>query len=364
MQLKIKTEKLKEMVSRVIKGAGNNKLIPITSLMAVELKDNVLTLITTDATNYLYIKEDKVDGDDFYVVVPVEKFSKLIARLTCETVTLAISKKMNVLEVKGNGNYNIELPMDEEGETIKYPNPISDVELGEDTATELNATTIRAILTSVKPALATTLEIPCYAGYYVGDKVVGTDTYNIASMAVSVAEQPMLISQELMNLLDVMTDEKIKMFVLDDVVVFETPSCVVYGNKMEGIENYELSIGKINELVETDFKSTCKVSKSGLLQVLDRLSLFVGTYDKNGINLTFTKEGLQVSSKSSSGVEILNYIENSNFHNFSCMIDIGSLTAQIKAQVSDVVTICYGEDNAIKMLDGNLTQIIALMGEE
>ena len=50
MKLSIKTEKLKEMVSRSIKGVGNNKLIPLTSLMAIELKDGKLTLITTDAT--------------------------------------------------------------------------------------------------------------------------------------------------------------------------------------------------------------------------------------------------------------------------------------------------------------------------
>ena len=170
MQLKIKTEKLKEMVSRAIKGASNNKLIPLTSLMAIQLEKNVLTITTTDATNYLYIKEDKVEGDDFYVVVPVDVFSKLVARMTCETVTLTLAEKMNVLEVKGNGNYSIELPMDEEGNPVKYPDPISEVKL-EGEGTEIHLSTVQAILNSVKPALATTLEIPCYTGYYVGDKV-------------------------------------------------------------------------------------------------------------------------------------------------------------------------------------------------
>ena len=208
MKLKIKTDKLKEMVSKAVKGASNNKLIPITSLMAVELKDHTLTLTTTDATNYLYIKEEKVEGDDFYVVVPVEVFSKLIARLTCESVSLTLEGKMNVLEVKGNGNYSIELPMDEEGETIKYPNPIADIDLtGEEK--ELHATTIQSILNSVKPALATTLEVPCHTRYYIGDRVVGTDTYKIASLAINITDEPMLVSQELMNLLDVMSSEKI-----------------------------------------------------------------------------------------------------------------------------------------------------------
>ena len=124
MKLALKTEKLKEMVSRAVKGVGNNKLIPLTSLMAIEVKDNKLTLITTDATNYLYVCEDKIVADDFYVVVDANVFSKLISKMTCENVTLEVSSGIWVLNVKGNGNYKIELPLDENGEPIKYPDPV------------------------------------------------------------------------------------------------------------------------------------------------------------------------------------------------------------------------------------------------
>jgi DNA polymerase III sliding clamp (beta) subunit (PCNA family) len=47
-QMKIATEKFQDMVARASKGASENKLLPITRLMAFELKDNVLTLTTTD----------------------------------------------------------------------------------------------------------------------------------------------------------------------------------------------------------------------------------------------------------------------------------------------------------------------------
>ena len=112
MKLTIKTVKLKEMVAKAVKGVGNNKLIPLTSLMAIELKDATLTLITTDATNYLYISEDKVVGEDFYVVVDANVFSKLISKMTCEDVTLEIKSDIIALQVKGNGTYKIELPLD------------------------------------------------------------------------------------------------------------------------------------------------------------------------------------------------------------------------------------------------------------
>ena len=363
MKLSINTPKLQEMVGRSIKGAGNNKLIPLTSLMAIELKNNTLTLITTDATNYLYIAEDKVAGDDFYVVVDANTFFKLISKMTCETITLEINKGLSALEVKGNGDYKIELPLDEDGRPIKYPDPVSKLNLSGDTsAGVVNRSTIQVILETIKPALATTLENPCYTGYYMGDRVVATDTYKIASMDIKLFGEAKLISPELLDLLDVMGAEKISVDISSNDVVYSTPDCVVYGKFMEGIEDY--AIDAILGLLNTEFESFCSVPKGELLQLLDRLSLFVGPYDKNSIDLTFTKTGLQVSSKAANGIEIINYIASENFKDFTASIDIQMFTQEVKAIQNDVIELYYGEDNAIKMTDGNITIIVALLEDE
>lgn len=361
MKLNLSTAKLKDMVTRASKGVGNNKLIPITSLMAIELKDNVLTLITTDATNYLYIREDKVVGDDFYVVVDADTISKLVSRMTCDTVTLEV-KTDAVLSVKGNGNYKIELPLDENGEPIKYPDPYAQLPETIADAGVINRSTIQVILDTIKPALATTLENPCYTGYYVGENVVATDTYKIASMNVKLFDVPRLISAELMDLLSVINEEKIQVSISDNSVIYSTPTCRIVGKFMEGVEDY--SIDAIMELVNTEYDSHCSIPKSAILQLLDRLSLFVGTYDKNAIFLTFTRDGLQVSSKAANGVEIINYVSSDNFKDFTCPVDIQMLTQEVKAIQSDVVDLYYGEDNAIKMVDGNITIIVALLEDD
>lgn len=355
MKLKIGTVKLQELVSRSIRGAGNNKLIPLTSLMNIALEKGKLTLTTTDATNYLYVSEKDIKGDDFSITVPVDMFSKLVSRMTCENIDLEL--KENCLHVHGNGNYSIELPLDENGEPIKYPNPVADIKLTK--TAEINYSTVASVLNSVKPSLAVTLEEPCYTGYYVGDKVVATDTYKVASMSEKLLKKPKLISTDMMNLLAVMTAEKINVCIKDSIIVFYTDNCIVYGNEMEGIEDY--SIDAISQLVDTEFKSNCKIAKAEFLQLLDRLSLFVGTYDKNAVVLTFTKDGLQVSSKASNGVEVLKYVESNNFKDFICSVDIEMLASQIKGQTGDVIDLYYGLDNAIKMVDGNITQIVALM---
>lgn len=359
MKLTIKTEKLKEMVSRASKGVGNNKLIPLTSLMCIEVKDNQLTLITTDATNYLYISEDKVVAEDFYVVIDANTFSKLVSKMTCENITLEIKEGLQVLEVKGNGNYKIELPLDENGQPIKYPDPVEKLDLHNAKESTINRSTIQVILDTIKPALAVTLENPCYTGYYVGDNVVATDTYKIASMGVKLFDTAHLISPELLDLLAVVNAEKIIVYLADNDIVFTTPDCVICGKFMEGIEDF--AIDPIMGLVNTEFDSFCSIPKSALLQLLDRLSLFVGTYDKNAVYLTFTRDGLQVSSKAANGVEIINYVSSDNFKDFTCAIDIQMLTQEVKAIQNDVIELYYGEDNAIKMTDGNITIIVALL---
>ncbi len=359
MKLTISTSTLQTMVAKSMKGASCNKMIPLTGLMAIELKDNLLTLITTDATNYLYVHEDKVEGDDFYVVIQADMFAKLISKLTCEKVSLEL--KDNTLMVTGNGKYSIELPLDEEGELIKYPNPLSGANFVGDDYT-INLSTVKLILNTAKSALADTLEVPCYTGYYVGNKVVATDTYKICGINIKMWDEPTLISPEMMNLLDIFTDEKIAVYRNGNTMVFKSANCVVYGTLMDSIDDYQIEA--IDGLLEQGFESSCKLTKSALLQLLDRLALFVSPYDKNGIYLTFTRDGLQIESKQANSTEVIPYLESNNFRDFTCCVDIEMLQSQVKANTGDGVTIHYGEDNAIKIADGNVVQVVALLDDD
>ena len=356
MKLSIKTDIFKEMVSRSIKGASQNKLIPLTGMMAIQLKDNTVTLITTDASNYLYIRHDNIVGDDFYVVVQAEQFSRLIGKMTCETVTLEVED--NILNVKGNGNYKIELPLDEEGNAITFADPVADLDVTE--SKEINVATIKTILNAVKPALAVTMEIPVYTRYYMGQRVIATDTFKISSLASDVLQtEPLLMSAETMNLLDVMTCEKIDFSKIDDILLFSTPDCVVYAHTMDGIDDYQ--VNEITQLLEQESSSWCKLDKTAFLGVLDRIGLFVGQYDNKEIILTFTDTGVDINSKTSNGVETLTYLEVNDFKPYTCHIDIDMLVTQLKANANDAICLYFGNESSLKIVDGDVTQIIALL---
>ena len=353
--LSIKTTVLQDMVNRAIKGAGQNKLIPITSLMAIQLKNKQLTLITTDASNTLYVMHT-LEVDDFYCVVQAEQFSKLISKMTSENTMLELVN--STLTVKGNGNYKLELPLDENGKAIKYPDPVADSQLDGDSV-EINLTTIKSILNVNKAALATTLEEPVYTGYYVGDKVVTTDSYKICGLDVKLFDEPVLISPEMMELLGIMTSEKINVYMQDDILEFVTDDCIVYGHKMPDIE--EFAIDAISGLLDEEFESSCKVVKSDLLALLDRIGLFVSVYDDRMIILTFTDCGIEISSKQSNGVETIAYTESKNVKEYTCCIDLLMLTQQIKANTADTIEIQFGNERSIKLVNGDVTQLIALI---
>lgn len=354
-KLSLKTVVLQDMVGKAVKGASQNKLIPLTSLMAIQLTDGKLTLITTDQTNTLYITHDKIEGDDFYCVVQVEQFSKLISRITSENTVLELDGSM--LTVKANGNYKIELPFDEDGELIQYPDPLSEIELDDEPQT-VNLSTIKTILNTNKAALPVKIEDPVYAGYYVSDKVITTDSFKICGFYANMLNEPTLISAEFMNLLDVITDDKISVWKIDDVLVFSTSNCVVYGYVMPGIEDYEIET--MESLLDEEFESSCKVNKDDFLALLDRISLFVGEYDEHKVTLTFTDKGIDVSSKQSSGVETIEYYSHTNKSNYTCQINILELIQQIKANSADLIEIQFGNESSIKLVDGSIVQIISL----
>ncbi len=369
MKIKLNTATFQNMVAKAVKGVGGNNNLFITQLMAIRLQDNALTLITTNGEQYLYISEPKIAGDDFYVVVPADKFSKLISKQTCEDITLEIpsAKKgqLDTIVVKGNGKYTIELPYDEDGELIEFPDPLAEVIDGDDSGWskgEVNLSTIRLLLQTAKAALMLGTEAPWYTGYYAGERVVTTDTYKICGVDVEIFEDPKLIPAELVDLLDVMSEEKINIDYNDETLIFSTGKETVYGNVLEGIDEWQ--VDAINSILDEKYASSCKIEKALLLQMLERIGLFVDVFDKNSVYLTFTKDGLEVASKKGSGSEVIPYRESGNFKDFTCCLDIELFKSQVKANQSDVVEILYGKDTNIKIVQGNTKQIIALADDD
>jgi DNA polymerase III sliding clamp (beta) subunit (PCNA family) len=358
--MKVVTSRMKEAVNKAIKGAGFNNLIPITSMLGIKLSDGKLRLLTTDMTNTLCIIIDKVAGDDMDITVDADKFGKLIAKTTSEDIELIIID--DVLSVKANGTYKIPLISDEEG-LVSFP----DIKIMDDKNVQCT-TKLSSVMQAYninKSALAKTLEEPALTGYYCDDtNVITTDgcviTFNGFKMFEY--ENPILVSAQQMQLLTLNTNEDINVYIGSASILFVTEDVVIDGALMEGIENFP--VDSIKAYLDEAFTSSCKVPKDLLLATLDRLALFIEPYDKNGAYFTFGRKGINIHSKKDASTETINYVESKDFEPFMCCVDIPMLKEQLQANPDDTVKICYGNENALKIESGKVTQVIALLEDE
>lgn len=357
--MKISTERFKSAVSKSIKGAGNNNLIPITSMLGIKSDSGNIMLSTTDGTNNLVVIIDKVQvEEDFDITVQAEVFGKLIAKITSDSVDLQI--KDNVLIVKANGTYKIPLVSDEDG-LVVFPIIPTNID---DKALTVKLTTLQNIYNINRLSLATTFENPFLTGYWVGDMVISTDANVICLNDIDAigTANGMLINPQMVSLLTLNTQEDIEMQTDGKNLVFKTSDVIVTGPQLAGVNDYP--VDAVKGYLGEAFPSMCKVPKALLISALDRLALFIEPYDMNGAYFTFGRQGINIKSKKSSSVEVISYTESKDFKSFICCVDIPMLKTQLEAYPEDVVTLWYGLDNAIKLTSGKVTQVISLLEDE
>lgn len=360
MKLTLNASQLQNLVTKAIKGSSNNKLLPMTSLMSIDYDGKgKLALTTTDITNYLTvaINDASNSSEELHLVVMAENFAKLVSKMTSENINLEYED--NTFTVSGGrSNYKIELPLDVDGSLIKLVSPEVSGKVGK----TVKLTSIKNILTTAKSSLATTLNEPCYTAYYIGESVLSTDTYKICCIKEKLLDKPVLISSDTMDLLD-LAEADLKCTMSGDSIKFETDDGLysLSTKTYDGIESY--SVDAISQLVESEFKSYCVLNKNDMLQALDRLALFVGSYDRNVINISFDAEQLVMTNKAQAGTEIVDYASEDKGVEFNCSIDIELLMSQIKAAPNDEIKLYYGLDNCIKIADDSTIQIISLFSE-
>lgn len=357
MKTTINTELLKNALAKSIKCSTNITNLPLTTLVAIEVKDNKLTLTTTNGSDYLYVTED-VEADDFYAVVNADIISKLVNRTTCATMVFNLDN--DVLTVKGLGNYSIELPVDENGKLIVYPNPLAKTSV-EKVGTIVKSS-VDAILKSNKNALSSFNYEECYTGYFVGNKVVTCNGYKICSSDINVVNKPILVRGDTFALMEVMnSDVDVKLSKDTDEIVLKGDKCTIYGHLMNCLENFK--IDDIDVLLNSELPNVCEINRSTLLKALDRLMLFVGVFDNNNISLKFTQEGLLLSNIKNNSQELIRYAYKNDIKEFVCNVDAEMFKSQLNAQSCDVVKLWYGSYTCIKLVDGITTQLLGLSAE-
>lgn len=351
------TEKLKGIVALAIQGAGFNKLLELSGYIGIKVQNGVLYLNTTDGTNYMRVS-DSCSADDFDVTVDAELFSKLIGKFNSDTVDMDIVD--DNLVIKGNGKYTLGVKPNETGSALRFPDKFPNVPaevIGTITFQDLVtiSTAIKASLSSVAGSL--------YADYYVGDVVASTDKVMISRYAKKLLDANYMLNRQFVDLMCLgnsdVTVSKADNMLIADISLSEDSSIQICTPILDTVS--EFNIDGINKFADLDVKSFCRFKKVQMLDLLDRLALFVNKFDDGAVTLHFTEDYIEVSSLANSGIERVEITEFKNAEDISIKINIERLRNQLKAYGADIVDMYYGSDVCIKLVDGDISQVIALI---
>lgn len=359
MKVTLETKVLKDLTARVMKGVGKNESIMRTCWIGIKCQENTLSMTAWDGENYLVVSEDKIVCDDFKVTVTAEKFAQLVSKTTSDKITLEL--KDNYLKVKGNGDYKLELPVNDEGELDNYPEIVFDTKKK---GTKIKLSAIVWAIEGNKISLAKTPEVPHLMCYYFGDEVLTTNNTTAALSNINVFGQPIMLKSDLVNLVATMENEEITVYTDKDKILFKTPKTTILGYFNEGKEEFEEGIkDELKQLFDEESPASCSVEKDALLGILDRIMLFVKTKEE-GIRVLFTKNGIQFYNKDNSVNELLQYATSENFVSFEVKLQLDVLKDLINNVCDDKCYIQYGLDGMLKFGKEKRHHLLTVLADE
>lgn len=359
MKVTLETKVLKNLVARVMKGVGNNESMMRTCWIGIKCLENTLYMTAWDGENYLQVSEDKIVCDDFKVTVTANTFAQLISKTTSEKVTMELKDKY--LKVKGNGDYKLELPVNDEGELDNYPELVFDNK-GKGSKIKLSA--IVWAIEGNKISLAKTPENPCLMCYYFGEDILTTNNTTAAISNIDVFGNSVMLKAELVNLVATMEHEDITVWTDKDRIMLQTPKTTILGYLNDGKQEFEEQIADdLRALFDEECPASCAVEKDKLLGILDRIMLFVKTKEE-GIRVMFTQNGIQFYNKDNSVNELLPYAESNNFVNFEVKLQLDVLKELITGVCGDKCYIQYGTDGYLKFGKEKRHHLLTVLAEE
>ena len=323
---------------------------------------------TTDGRNYLTVTEKEVVGDDIDFVTTTNLFINLVTKMTSEKITFTLDTEQQKLSVKGNGTYSISLPLNEEGDLITWPNAnrMGDVLTSSLTARPAN---FRKAISTNKSSLAKTLEMPALTQYYIEDgKVITCDSLVVCENRESLLTEKILLDPSLMDLVSLIPDEEVSVEIGTGAIKFKGKNMELVGKITTSFEEYPIE--QLQEFFKASLPYVCKVNRVAIMSALDRLNLFVENNDENGITMMFSAKNLIMKSKRGSATETVGYeealtvaegysLDNDKVYT----INLEKLSDQLSAQNDVFVNIGFGNDTAIRISSGAITQVISLIGE-
>lgn len=353
MKIVVNTDKLKTMLSTVIKGVGNGKLIPITQYLKVELSDcGTLKITATNLNNYITVSQSGITGESGSFLVIAGSFVKLVSKTTKGEITISVVN--NELKIKGNGEYTLPILAED------FPRYDFDMDNNDFTYKSVKTSVLKSTLAVNKYSVSNDMVMPCLTGYLVSNKCITTDGIKMCINNVDIFPTNILIPPSLVDLINTITDEEVEIYYMQNKLLFQTNTITIFGTELDGKDNYP----DITSILNIEYPYNISVPKTSLLSVLDRLSIFTNPYDNNGIKFIFEGDQLKVTDLKGNNEEIIKYVTPIELNHFAIALNINFITDLIHAVQDINVNIHFGDSSTLRIDDNNVTEILGLMSTE
>ena len=350
--MRIGTKELQDMLGCLSK-VRPNATLEITNYVELHFTKDRLILNATDGNNFISAYRNIENEEELSIIVKTDQFTKLVGRTTTDYIDITPHK--DYISIKGNGTYKMEILQDEE--YPKSPIYLETAVTAKDCWTHL----LQHGINVGKNIKSVTAADGVLFGYLLRDgKIVTGDSTKIAVSDFECEGLELLIPPVLATLISSVKSEKCDIFVdSNNMLLLRGKGIDVSGQLMEGVEEYP----NVIPIIETQQPSTCKVGTQELSKALDRIGLFVSTYDMNLISVGFS-DGAIILENSTKSYETIEVTDQHNHADKVYDININLLKDVIAVIDSPTIEIGYGEDDILKITTDEEVMMLATTGEE
>lgn len=345
MKIEVSLEKIKGLVTKAYKGVSNNRLAPITSLLGLEFSPDGLTIRTFDGENHVVVRDAEVKtAEPSNITIDANVFKNLMDKVTTKEVSLEI--KDRYLEVNANGTYKIEIVYDD-NQVLVMKNVDHDLDDAE--SFTIDRKVLEAALDYNEVSAAKTTEVLFETGAFVGAKIITTDEV-LATVTHKelVKGKEYLFKYSSLHLISVFNKDELTFKVRGKDFYLTDGVNAVRGVFLDGVEEYPKS--ELLDLVLGGDQQLFVVAKTAeLVNILDRLSIFVTPYDNDKVDFEFNEDGLCIRSNQSKAVENILVDCETPIQPQKLALSLTPLKLQLNTIKDEEVKLYYGSEASLRI---------------
>ena len=348
----VKTKEFKEACQTILYAIDNKNVSLFTETLELVVKKKVLYLNVTNREYYTSVSFNLDKDEKFRAAVNAKTFLSLVSKITTDTIELSISN--NALKVMtSNGEYTFPLIYNDD-KLLELPT----IDLGTVTCNmNINSSILLSILLNNSKELQRGLPVKPAQNYYYVDQQ-GAITFTSGACVNSFKlDKPLkiLLSDKVVKLFKLFKSDNSVSFrmgqkaisndMVQTAVEFKTDKVNIMAKLPDSSIITGVPVTNIRGMATKTFPFTMTVSRTDLLQALNRIMLFVEESKTYG-RVVIKDNKITISNYAGGSEEAL-YSTNQFNGEYKMILDLKNLKLILDGCDDEFITMCFGDGKAV-----------------